>query len=270
MEQFAQRTPISVTHNGNLNRHFGERSFFIRNLKDETFYDPERYDRFQIRHELGIEPDDKIILFGGMLRKHKGIFELLNFIRKSRSIYRLLFVGSRTTLDQEQLIREAEGNVIVLSPKGRNEMAKINYAADAVVVWLDENIAASHFQMPYKLTDAFAMKVPVIANDVSDMSILGNQGYLRLVPYGDFEKLDSVLNEIFSNVAETREMVERARRLYHRQFSYSAAISNMELIYREATKYDFSTVANDFVEFFSKFVENNTKMEASLSFKKRS
>ena len=34
-------------------------------------------------------------------------------------------------------------------------------ASDAVVLWLDPSVAASHYQMPYKLTDAKGLYVEV-------------------------------------------------------------------------------------------------------------
>lgn len=255
MEYFAQDVPVKVTHNRNLNEYFGGNCFFIRNLKDEQVYNPEKYDRVEIRKQLGFSPEDRIILFGGMLRKHKGIYELLELINRISDLrYKLLFVGSRITPEQEDIVSKAEKKIHILPPQDRNDMAKINLAADVVIVWLDPNTQASHYQMPYKLTDAFAMKVPVIANDISDMGDLGRKGCLRLVDYADFENMIREIEDIFDEPEKTAQMVERAHRLFQREFSYSSGMANFHLIdsMMEKKKREPLEVSKRFAEFFEK------------------
>lgn len=256
MEKFASEAPVLVTHNNNINSYFNSACFNLRNHKDEAFYDPELYDRNEIRKELGFSQSDRVILFGGLLRKHKGIFELVQLIKRLNDPrYKLLFVGSRISPDQEDLAKRYADIINILPPQGRNDMAKINLAADLVIIWLDPSVEASHFQMPYKLTDAFAMKVPVIANDISDMGDLGRKGYLRIVDYGDYGKMAEEINTLFTNYEETIRMVERARKLYMRQFSYSAARTNFYLISQTASKLDKGNweVSKRFADLFGKF-----------------
>lgn len=256
MEKFAFEAPILVTHNKNIDAYFGSRCFQIRNHKDEAFYEPDKYDRDEVRKGLGFSKDDRIILFGGMLRRHKGIFELVKLIKRMDDHrYKLLFVGSRITPDQKNLESKFRDIIRVLPPQGRNDMAKINLAADLVIVWLDPSIAASHYQMPYKITDAFAMGVPVIANNVSDMGDLARDGYLRLVNYDDFDNIVNEIESMFDEPEKTRQMVGRARRLYQRQFSYSAARTNFHLISDLVAKKQEGPleVSREFADFFSRF-----------------
>jgi glycosyltransferase involved in cell wall biosynthesis len=255
LETIAKKVPFKVTHNQNLNEYFGSDSFFIRNIKDERFFDPDKYDREAVRRELGFSPGERVILYGGMVRKHKGVFELLDFLEKVPGLnLRLVVVGSRETPDQKKMRKRGGSRLTILPPQGRNDMAKINYAADAVVLWLDPDIPASHYQMPYKLTDALAMKVPVIANEISDMKTLGEQGYLRLVPYGDFQAMAGELNDLLDDRKSAREMVEAGRQLYLRQFSYQAAYSNLQIIFdRIGDRSETTEAAADFAQLFSGF-----------------
>ena len=111
--------------------------------------------------------------------------------------------------------------------------------------------------MPYKLTDALAMKVPVIANDVGDLGALGQAGYLKLVPFGEHDRLAVALEQVFADRDATRRMVEAGRRLYLRQFSYAATRANMKLILdsvRDQT--GVLPVAKEFAEFFAQFQES--------------
>ncbi|ADU31884.1 glycosyltransferase [Evansella cellulosilytica] len=255
MEELSHKVPVTTTHNKTLDQFFGGKSFYIRNLKDESYYDPDKYNRDEVREELGYTKDDRVILFGGLIRKHKGIYELVDLIdRLNDQRYKLLFVGSRETPDQKKLMDKYGDRIKVLPPQGRNEMAKINYASDLVILWLDPSIPASHYQMPYKFTDAIAMKVPVIANDISDLGDLARSGYLKLAKHGDFDELMYAIKDVFDNPMKTKEIVDKARSLYIRQFSYKAVKSNLDLIFDVAKKQENTLdVANEFVDFMSNY-----------------
>ncbi len=135
-------------------------------------------------------------------------------------------------------------------------MAQINYASDVVILWLDPSVPASHYQMPYKLTDALAMQVPVIANDISDLGDLGRQGYLRLVEYGDWQGLQDAVRDLCTDSPERTRQVEAARRLYLRQFGYRAAQANFRIISEEASRRrGLLPIAERFADFFSRFQE---------------
>ncbi len=230
MDPIAKQLPVLLTHNKNIDAHFGGNCLYMRNLKDERVYDPKSYDRAKVRRDLGIGPDDRVILFGGLLRKHKGIYELVELVeRLDDPRYKLLFVGSRPTPDQKKLVDKYGERVKVMPPQDREAMARINLAADLVILWLDPEVPASHYQMPYKATDAFAMGPSIIANDISDLGDLARQGYLRLVPFGDWDAMKKVVCEIFDDPEKTERMREASGKLFRRQFSYPAARSNFFL-----------------------------------------
>jgi glycosyltransferase involved in cell wall biosynthesis len=255
LEGAAAELPHVVTHNDNLDRQFGLRSFQVRNPKDESVYRPDPVIRRQMRQRLGFAEGDRVLLFGGMVRRHKGVFALVDFVEGlADERLRLLVVSSRPTPDEERLKEHAGDRVTLLPAMGRNEMAALNMACDATVLWLDPSVTASHFQMPFKLTDAMAMHLPVIANPVSDLAHLGQQGYLRLVDYGDFDGLRRTLDDLFTDGEATAQMTARARRLYLRQFSYAAVRADVELILRRVAD-DSRTlpVASRFAELFSAF-----------------
>ncbi|MEQ8927956.1 MAG: glycosyltransferase, partial [Fulvivirga sp.] len=262
LEEFGQRMPVTTTHNKNLDRFFGSNSFYLRNLKDESYYDPLKYDRDEIRHSLGYSTSDRIILFGGLLRKHKGIFELIELLDKlNDERYKLLFVGSRETPDQRKLKESFGDKVQILPPQDRNYMAAINYASDLVVLWLDPEIPASHYQMPYKFTDAIAMKVPVIANDISDLGDLARQGYVKEVPHHDYDALVKGIKQIFDHPKKTQEMVEAGRNLYLRQFSYKAIKSNIDMLVDQNFEL-LNEVSKDFAELYGNFYsKSNNKAD---------
>lgn len=256
MEPLARQLPVLVTHNRGIDAHFDHRCLYLRNLKDERVYDPAAYDRDAVRAELGYRPQDRVILFGGLLRKHKGIHELVELVeRLADPRYRLLFVGSRPTPDQKHLIDRYGHRVRVLPPQDRAAMARINLAADLVILWLNPAVPASHYQMPYKATDAFAMGPAVIANDISDLGVLARQGYLRLVPFGDWEGMTGVIRDLFDQPAQTAAMRAASRRLFLRQFSYPAGRASFALAAQRAlaARPQRLAVAATFAHYFDAF-----------------
>ncbi|MCH8502448.1 MAG: glycosyltransferase [Aliidiomarina sp.] len=260
-DPLAQASPIIVTHNQGLDRHYGSSTLYMRNLKDERVYNPANYDRAAVRHELGFSAEDRVILFGGLIRRHKGIYELVELVeRLNDPRYKLLFVGSRLTPDQKALADRFGDRIVFLPPQDREGMARINLAADLVILWLNPNVAASHYQFPYKATDAFAMNTPVIANDISDLGDLGRQGYLRLVPFGDWQQMTECVHELFANPDETSAMAAAGRRLYERQFGYRAARANFLLAAYRASqqKQTVYPVAERFRQWFDRFYQTLT------------
>lgn len=230
LDPLAKRAPALMTHNHGLDDHYGNSSMYMRNVRDEEVYDPDRFDRDELRQGLGFTKDDRVILIGGLTGKHNGIYELVEFIeRLGDERYKLLFTGSRVTLDQEALISRFGDRIVSLPPQDHEGMARANLAADLVILWLDPAVPASHYQFPYEATDAFAMRTPVIANSISDFGDLGRQNYLSLVDFGDWDGMLAAVRDLFDNPKATGIMTEAARRLYLRQFSYAAARANVEL-----------------------------------------
>lgn len=235
LDPLARELPVVLTHNRELDAHFNQRCLYMRNIKDEGVYDPDRLDRARLRAELGFGPEDRVILFGGLLREHKGVFELVQLLERLKDPrYKLLFVASRPSPEQEALTRRQSEQVRVLPPQDRAAMARINLAADLVILWLNPAIPASRYQMPYKATDALAMGTPIIANDISDLGELGRQGYLRLVPFGDWDGMQAAISALFDDAQASARLRLAGRRLFRRQFSYAAARANFELALHRA------------------------------------
>lgn len=261
LDSLAQKLPFVVSHNKNLDNYYCNNTMLMRNIKDEAVFNPENYNRDAVRNALGFAKEDRVILFGGLIRKHKGVFELVELLQKlNDSRYKVLFVASRVTPDQQALLVRYGDRIKMLPSQDREGMAKINLAADLVVLWLNPEIAASHYQFPYKATDAFAMETPVIANDISDLGDLAKQGYLTEVPFGDWGAMQSAIKTLFDNSEYRTKQVAAARRLFLRQFSYAAARTNFELMLHRVQKqppYTYSASA-EFASLFEQFYSSIT------------
>ena len=263
MHTLAREMPVLVTHNHLIDQEFGHRCLYMRNVSNEQIYDPAAYDRNDIRTKLGFTSEDRVILLDAPTRNHGNIneIEILEHLGDPR--YRLLLAGSPPTPYQRQLIQHYGERIHVLPPQDREAMARTTCAADLFILWLDPNVPASHYQMPYTAVNAFAMGLPVIANDVSDFGLLAEQGYLYNVPFGDWERVTNVVHDIFDNPDAAWKKREASRRLFLRQFSYAAARSNFRLAASRALACPRVTLtaAEAFAKRFNDHFRNTTETD---------
>lgn len=255
MDRCARQMPSLYTHNINLNLHYDRRALYMRNIKDETVFDPALYDRESVRRGLGFSPEHRVILFGGLVRKHKGVFELLDLLDKlGDDRYRLLVVGNRETPDLRKLGERARKSMTILPPQDPRRMAELNLAADLVVLWLDSKVAAANYQSPYKMSDALAMGPAIVGSPVSDLALFSQRELLWMAPFGDIDKLGETVKAIFSNETERKRRQEKARRFFLREFSYNAVGPALALgAARIKTPDKVYPVASDFASAFSRF-----------------
>ena len=225
LDPLVTEIPVTFTHNINLNIHYRKRSLYMRNIKDDALYDPARYDRDRIRRELGFGPQDRVILFGGLVRKHKGIFELIDLLdRLNDPRYKLLVVGSRETPDLRKLGQQHRESIVILPPQSPERMAEINLAADLVILWFDPAVPAGNYQSPYKMSDALAMGPSIIGSPTSDLADFARRRLLWNVAFGDSEGLVAKIHEIFADPAERQARQARARAFFQREFSYKSVL----------------------------------------------
>lgn len=215
--------PSVFTHNINLNLHYDRRCLYMRNIKDDALYRPESYNRDAVRREMGFSPNDRVILFGGLVRKHKGVFELVDLLNAlDDPRYKLLVVGSRETPDLAMLSKGQRDNIIILPPQPPERMAAINLASDLVILWQDPSVPAGHYQSPYKMSDALAMGPTIIASPTSDLADFAQRDLVLKVPFGDQPRLVNTIKQVFDNPDQTAARRVRARKFFEREFSYPA------------------------------------------------
>ena len=160
----------------------------IPQARDTDHFDPARVDRRQMRAELGIGPDQIVLLFMGHPRRHKG---LRNVVKAMDALARgdllLLVVGGDPELPERPDVRWI-GWQLYSATNG------FLAAADMVVLAHDDSPGARG-QMPTKLYDAMAMGCPVVVTDVSDMNdTVGDAGIV--VPAADIASLAAAIGKL--------------------------------------------------------------------------
>ncbi len=170
----------------------------------------------------------KNIVFGGVVRPHKGIELILEALAQlANPRYRLVIVGPKNAHVDHLLAEERYRPFLVaLGPRPKEEMPRYLSMADVIVLPLSNNLLAQS-QMPCKVFEAMSMAKPVIASQVSDLPLV-LEGCGRLVPPDDAAALATAIQELFSNEAEASQLGRAARdkciRLYSREVTKAQLI----------------------------------------------
>ncbi len=198
----------------------------LPHVRDECEFDPTIYPREKIRRELGFAPEDRVILFAGTPRQHKGLSRLVAALRElDRPTYKLLVVGSPADGAVTRLLRHVDPSRATLVPDvPYSDLPGYLCAADLVPLLQDEEEPVSAFQMPAKFTDALAMGIPILASNVPPLVDAANDGLVELLGNATpAQKID----EIFSNYTIRKKQAIENRAEFLGGYSYSGNLAKL-------------------------------------------
>ena len=144
----------------------------LPHIRDERLFNPHLYPRERARQILGFGPDDKVVVFVGTPRLHKGVFSIAEALSNLRDgKYRLLVVGS---LPNEKL-EESFGRLDRTQVKGIpdvqfQDIPAYLRAGDLVCLLQEPGNVTSQFQTPAKFTDALSMALPILGSNVPPLA----------------------------------------------------------------------------------------------------
>ena len=192
----------------------------LPHIRDQRDFDPAPYPRDAIRRALGFASEDRVILFAGTPRMHKGLSRLANALSElDRPNYKLLIVGTPADGDVAKVLRRVDPNRVTMLPDVPfSDLPGYLCAADLVALLQDEEAPPSAFQMPAKFTDALSMGIPVLASNAPPLVNLAKNGLVELL--GDASPAQKT-NEIFLNYKERRLRAIANRRAFERNYSYA-------------------------------------------------
>lgn len=187
---------------------------------DTSFFRPQPPDATAaLKRELGLDGIHLLVVFGGVVRPHKGV-EV--FAKALASIpgndARLLVLGPMNEHVADMMANPEYGRLIVCPATNRDSIEAVHRQmplylslADVLAVPLGTGLMASS-QMPCKVYEAMSMSIPVIASAVSDVpSVLDGCGWT--VPPGNPDAIAAALREIAADpaVAARRAAAARSR-----------------------------------------------------------
>lgn len=180
---------IQVIHNGIDTQHF--------NVRNQA----------ACRAELGLAPDEKILLFVGQLVPVKGVLSLIQlfqkYIQQHGPQLRLVLVGGG---ELEKAVRQQikavnlEKQVTLAGPQHHDQIPKWMNAADILCLnSLNEGY-------PTVLIEAQACGLPIIATDVGGVrEIIQNQNLERLIAPGDTAGFLTGLQELYQQIERNQK-----------------------------------------------------------------
>lgn len=158
--------------NAALQRRYG--GTIIGHARDSRNLTPSSELRESSRQALGILPDQKVILFFGTPRPHKGLLEVSRAIQSLRRTDILfVIVGSFDSHCQgfkSQLESITGVRYLFMENQPYEALSRILCVADCCVLLQDPGHPCSEFQIPAKLSDALAMRIPVIVTATPAMA----------------------------------------------------------------------------------------------------
>lgn len=144
----------------------------VRHARNETVFNAADMDRAEIRGRLGFAERDKIILFMGTPRRHKGILNIARAVAELDDPDAVLLIvgGFTDDLLEADLKKVPNLRFVHLEDQPLSVAAEINFAADLCTAFQDAESRIAQTQTPAKLTDAAAMGRLSITSDIETVT----------------------------------------------------------------------------------------------------
>ena len=210
--------------NEELRKKFG--GMILPHIRDEHDFDPTAYPRDAIRAELGFTPEDKVILFAGTPRMHKGFDRIVAALESlNRPDYKLLVAGSPVDNESKRSFKNVNPERVKAVPNMPFcDLPGYLCAGDLICLLQDEDKVTSHFQMPAKFTDGLSMGIPMLATGVPPLMNLAKKGLVELLNDAPPERK---IDEIFSDYEAYKHKAMQNREVFLREYSYGANLPRL-------------------------------------------
>jgi glycosyltransferase involved in cell wall biosynthesis len=216
-----------IVSNEELQRQFG--GTLVPHARDERKFDPARFDREQVRRELGFAPTDRVVFFAGTARAHKGIVELAAAVSSlGKPDYKLAVLGTIRDRGLRARIETAgKGQVVFFPNQPLDELPRFLVSADLVCLLQNPDSPISRFQLPAKLIDAISMGVPVLATETPPLARFIRNGTVMPVSTAT---LAHSIDDCLANAGALRARQLANREVFLREYSYEAVAKSLEQV----------------------------------------
>ena len=223
-ETLAAHADAITVSNAQLQKKFG--GLILPHVRNSEHFNPALYDREAIRASLGFAPEDRVILFIGTPRLHKGFLEIIEALeRLGNPRYKLCIIG--TVVDREvrrRLDALPSGRVHSFPDAPFEDLPRNLSAGDLICILQDPTRLVSAFQMPAKVTDALSMGIPMLGSDVAPLKDLAAKGLVELL---GGRPLDVAIDDIFCNYEKYKARAEENRKVFGRDYAYVVNRENL-------------------------------------------
>jgi glycosyltransferase involved in cell wall biosynthesis len=253
---FTSTKAIGNLYGGNVIGHARDESLFV---SDESI-------RLKKREELGYNETDRIILFAGTPRRHKGLIEIAKALKKINLLhYHFLIVG--TFLDdslKEELIAIDYQNIRFFEDQKFKDLPKFLNLADLICLIQDTDSKVSQYQIPAKVTDAFSSGTVLLTSNVPPIQELIQEGF-KINTIETEVDLEFKIPHIFENLNLYKHQVEENYVLFKKKLSYGSTLKKITTLFEK--NHDNKSIKHSGTEFLSflKLIFENRNDKDSLN-----
>ena len=214
--------------------------------RDERAFKPFLYPRERARQVLGFGSDDKVVVFLGTPREHKGVVQVADAVLNlAAEGFKFLIVGLPSERNLRRYLANLDPHVATVLPNVPfEEVPAYLRAGDLVCLLQDPSSAIARFQMPAKFTDALAMGLPILGTSAAPLARVAHDGVLQILDEGP---LAPQLQRAFMDVGELRERGVRNREHFLQLYSYSSVLPRLMEVLESARK-GTSPMRDEFAE----------------------
>ena len=190
------------------------------------------------RSELGLGSRPTLLIYSRFFEfDTRRLAEILAGVKKKIPELAVLTIGESLYAEDAQQLREhLESNqvlssIIDLGWVAEGDLPLLLRAAGAALYLMDDTLI-NRSKCPVKLADLIAAGVPVVAEDVGQVSeyvVNGVTGYLR--PTGDIDGLSDYAMLLLQNKKIGAAFGQAAQRHYHDNFSWDRLATRLDAVY---------------------------------------
>jgi len=217
VERLIHKTDGVLSTTTFLQKKFG--GYIMHMGVDCDFFQPQPAEQTAgLKASLGLA-GRKLIVFGGVVRPHKGLEPILEaLVQIGDPSLALLVVGPRTEhVESLSLNGPWQSSLHCTGSVPKEEMPRYLDMADIIVLPLQDTLLAQS-QMPCKVFEAMAMAKPIIATDVSDLALV-LEGCGRIVPPDDAGALAAAIESVLNDPEGSAVLGRAARKKCMEYFS---------------------------------------------------
>jgi glycosyltransferase involved in cell wall biosynthesis len=201
----------------------------VRHARDEAIFHPDAALKARIRGEFGIDDGDRVVLFMGTPRRHKGLERLAAAMhRVDDARLRLVVIGTINDRGmQRDLLAHSRARISLFPNQPWQRLPELSHLADGVCLLQDPDSPIARYQIPAKLTDALALGVPVATTRVAPLADTPAPSVVTYID--DDDALDAWLRSIAAG-DDDGALADRRIAWFHEELGYRVNRARIETV----------------------------------------